>query len=394
MRFGLYFYLASFFFFFFPFQDYLHSEDLITGGDVDKAKISSACKASILLEALSREVLSEQNPDMKLGPASMVKTMTTYVTLKQIKDGSVGLDDQITISPRASKIGGSQVYLKEKEQFSLRELLQAVLLQSANDAATAMAEYIGGSVEGFVDFMNEEAESLGMKNTTFTTPHGLPPSKGQEPDISTPRDLSILARALIREFPETLETTKLISAGFRNDSMQMRNHNHHLLNSFAGCDGIKTGYYQKAGYGVIATAERRGVRMITVVMGCDSAKIRTEEASRLMTAGFSKYKSIRLAEKGAEIEPPVVVANGDKKEIKLVCREDVRVTIRQGQEKEIKKIVTPCSPLEAPLSKGAACGQVKFLLNDKEIASGALEIPYDIVRVGIMTRLKRLVLKD
>jgi serine-type D-Ala-D-Ala carboxypeptidase (penicillin-binding protein 5/6) len=241
--------------------------------------------SALLIEAESGKVLFEANADAKIYPASVLKLMDLYVILDRIEQGSLRLDEMVQVTPEASKIGGSQVYLDPREQFSVEELLYALMVQSANDAAVALATHIAGSKEGFIALMNQKAQELGMKNSRFHSVHGLPPSEGQEPDVTTARDMALLCRALAKR-PEALKYTSTQSRGFRDDKFIMRNHNK-LLGQVAGVDGFKTGYYQAAGFSIAATAQRGGVRMIAIVMGSKDRKVRDAKTTELINKGFT-----------------------------------------------------------------------------------------------------------
>lgn len=243
---------------------------------------------AIVVDADSGKILFEENAETKAYPASVLKLMDLLVVLEKLKEGYIKLDDKITVNAEAAKIGGSQVYLKEGEVFTIEELLYALLVQSANDAATALAIHIAGSKEGFIELMNEKAREIGMTNTVFNSIHGLPPGKGQEPDITTAKDIAILCRELLQH-SETLTYTSVFKKGFRNDTFIMQNHNH-LLTSFDGCDGLKTGYYTKAGYSIAATAKRKEARVIAVVLGSVNKKIRDRKAAELLSKGFMNLK--------------------------------------------------------------------------------------------------------
>jgi D-alanyl-D-alanine carboxypeptidase (penicillin-binding protein 5/6) len=183
-------------------------------------------------------------------------------------------------------MGGSQVYLDPKEQFPLEELLYALMIQSANDAAVALASHVAGTKEAFVELMNEKAQELGMKNTSFATVHGLPPSKGQQVDVTTARDFGILCQNLSKR-PEVYKYTGTKVRDFRGGEFIMRTHNH-LLDDVEGCDGFKTGYFTKAGFSIAATAKRNGVRLIAIVMGSKDRKVRDAKTTELLNKGFTK----------------------------------------------------------------------------------------------------------
>jgi len=241
--------------------------------------------SALVIDADTGKTLFAENADAKVYPASVLKLMDLLVILDRIEHGALKLDQMVQVTTEAAKIGGSQVYLDPKEQFPVEDLIYALMVQSANDAAVALATHIAGSKEGFVALMNQKAQELGMKNTRFHSVHGLPPSAGQEPDVTTARDFAILCRELAKR-PEALKYTGTQTKGFREDKFIMRNHNH-LLTQVAGCDGFKTGYYQAAGFSIAATAKKGGVRIIALVMGSKDRKVRDAKASELLAKGFT-----------------------------------------------------------------------------------------------------------
>jgi len=268
---------------------------LFVGSDswAARAKVAPIVKdpyvSALLVDAADGKVLFSEHPDAPVYPASVVKLMDLLVVLDRVANGENRLDEMVQITREAAKIGGSQVYLDPKEQFTIDDLLYALMVQSANDAAVALALHIAGSKEGFVELMNQKAAELGMKNTHLHSVHGLPPSEGQETDQTTASDLAILCRALVNR-PEALRYTGTRDRGFRNNSFMMRNHNH-LLGDFVGCDGLKTGYFEAAGFSIAATAIRDGNRVIAIVMGSKDRKVRDAKASALLSKGLSMLPS-------------------------------------------------------------------------------------------------------
>jgi len=321
-------------------------------------------KAALLMDAGSGDVLFEENSHQPLPPASMTKLMVAYVTMRRLEQGVVKLDDKIKVSAHASKIGGSQVYLKENEEFTLAQLLEALMIQSANDAAMAIAEYIGGSSEGFVNMMNQEAKNLGMTEASFASPHGLPPAKDQKPDLVSAHDFGVLARALVTKYPKLLELTGTAEKDFRDGAFHMHNHND-LLSSFPGTDGLKTGYYNEAGFCITATAKRNDTRMIAVVMGSPSRKIRAEETKRLLAEGFAQYRSVKLAQAGSPLDFKIPVSGGAQPEVLAVAGNDLNVTMKLSDDGKIEKKLEPCPGLTAPVQANAECGFMSFKLGDK-----------------------------
>ena len=242
---------------------------------------------AIALDANNGNVLFEDGADRPGYPASMLKLMDLFIVLDRVQQGGVRLEDPVMITKEVAAIGGSQVYLDPRERFTVDELLYALMIQSANDAALALALHVAGTREGFVRMMNDKAKELGLSPVTqFQSPHGLPPGAGQRPDITTPRDFAKLCRALILAHPEALKYTSMTFKVFRqNPLFEMRTHNH-LLGAVPGCDGLKTGYFSEAGYSIAATAQRDGARVIAVVMGSVDRKVRDAKATELLARGL------------------------------------------------------------------------------------------------------------
>lgn len=259
---------------------------------------------AIVIDGSNGDVLFEDNADTPGYPASIIKLMDLLIILQYNESGAVGLEDPVKVTAEAAKIGGSQVYLKEGEEFTVEELLYAMIVQSANDAATALALSIGGTKDAFVELMNGRAKAMRMDATTFHSVHGLPPGPGQQPDVSTARDIALLCRQLIKR-PDALKYTSTQERGFRNDTFIMRTHNP-LLAAVDGCDGLKTGYFVKAGFSIAATAERKGMRVIAVVLGSKDKATRNAKATELLAKGF-----LEIARRQVQfIEPTNAVPTG------------------------------------------------------------------------------------
>ncbi len=260
-------------------------------------------KAAIVVDAATGQVLHEERADTVTPPASMTKLMTFAVLHDQIAAGTLRLDTPVKITAADSKIGGTQVYLDPRETFPVEELIYAMMIQSANDAAQALARASAGSVESFVALMNAKAEQLGMKQTRFRTPHGLPPSSRREADgdLTTPRDFAVLSRHLVQH-TNVLAYTSVAKRDFgpqrKQGPMRMENHNK-LLGKVDGVDGLKTGFTNAAGYCLSATAQRGGRRVILVIMGAlgpggqfDYGRSRDVKAVELLERGFAALPAI------------------------------------------------------------------------------------------------------
>ncbi len=244
---------------------------------------------AIVVEAATGKVLFERDADVKGYPASVLKLMDLLIILEKVERGQLSFQDQVPVSAKAAKTGGSQVWLEQNESFTLDEMLYALMVRSANDVAVALAEKVGGSTDAFVDLMNQKAKELGMHNTVFHSVHGLPPGPGQHHDITTARDLSILCREVLKH-NDTLRYTSTRERPFRPNAgpktVMMRTHNH-LMTHLEGCDGLKTGYIAQAGFSIAVTAQRNGQRVIAVVLDSTDLKTRDSKAAELVARGFA-----------------------------------------------------------------------------------------------------------
>lgn len=261
---------------------------------------------AIVVEAATGKVLFEDHADAKGYPASMLKLIDLLIILEKVQQGQLSLQDQVPVSAKAAKTGGSQVWLAEKESFTLDEMLYALMVQSANDAAVALAEKVAGSTEAFVDLMNQKAKQLGMTSTVFHSVHGLPPAAGQEHDVTTPRDFALVCRALMN-YPDTLRYTSTRERPFRPDAgkktVNLRTHNH-LLSRVQGCDGLKTGYITAAGYSIACTASRNGHRVIVIVLDSRDMKTRDNKAAELLNKGLAALVTAEPAPAQAQASKP------------------------------------------------------------------------------------------
>jgi D-alanyl-D-alanine carboxypeptidase (penicillin-binding protein 5/6) len=244
---------------------------------------------AIVVEAATGRVLFEDHADAKGYPASVLKLMDLLIILEKIEQGQLSLQDPVPVSEKAAKTGGSQVWLEPKESFSLDDMLYALMVRSANDVAVALAEKVGGSTDGFVELMNQKARALGMTSTEFHSVHGLPPAKGQQDDVTTARDLAILCHEVLKH-PQALRYTSTRDRVFRPEAgkktVRMQTHNH-LLGHLDGCDGLKTGFIDKAGFSIAITAMRNGQRVIVIVLDSADRKLRDAKASELTAKGFA-----------------------------------------------------------------------------------------------------------
>jgi D-alanyl-D-alanine carboxypeptidase (penicillin-binding protein 5/6) len=267
------------------------------------------------LDAATGKVLYEDQADTKGYPASVLKLMDLLIVLEKIEQKQLSPADQVPVSAKASHTGGSRVWLKEKESFTVDEMLYALMVQSANDAAVALAEKVAGSTDAFTELMNRRAKELGMNSTVFHSVHGLPPGKGQEHDVTTARDLSILCREVLKH-PDTLRYTSTRERPFRPNvagkTVIMRTHNH-LLGHVEGCDGLKTGYITASGFSIAVTAARQGQRVIVIVFDSTTLKVRDAKAAELVAKGFAALPAAAPGSAPSASRPAAAPTAGRKK---------------------------------------------------------------------------------
>jgi serine-type D-Ala-D-Ala carboxypeptidase (penicillin-binding protein 5/6) len=338
-----------------------------------------ATPAWIVINPATGEELSSQEPDRSGFPASMTKMMTALLVMEAVKDGQVKLADPVKTSAWASHIGGSRVYLKEGEIFSVEEMMGAMMIGSANDAATALAEHLTGSVAATVVRMNERAKELKLTGTTFHSVHGLPPGPGQSPDVTTPRDMARLATELLK-YPDILRWTSTQEAPFREGLFILRNSNH-LIGKFAGADGLKTGYYTQAGFNVTATATKGALRIVAVVMGAPTNSARFEDAARLLGEGFNRYVGVTVIKGGTVVDTDVKIPRAVRA-FRPVAAQDVQLMLKREEKDALKTAVEIQPNLRAPLAKGQPVGALIVRLGDKEVGRTPLVTAGEVSRTA------------
>jgi len=342
---------------------------------------SEAC----VIEPVSGTVIFESNDHAPWPTASLAKMMLMLIVAEKIHDGSLKLTDNITTSRKAAEMGGSQVYLKEGETFSLDDMMKAVVVHSANDASVAVAEYIAGSTEAFVVMMNQQAAAIGMKDSHYYSANGLPPSKGEQPDVASAYDQAILARELMK-YPDIVRWSSIDTAPFRAGTFILRNTNH-MVRTYPGCDGLKTGFYDKAGFNVVATAKRNGLRLIAVVLGSQHKLTNFKEASEMLSDGFLNYEMHPIAKKGAPIAQTVALTNADTGSIKPVWGDDAGVFLKRGDAKNAIKVdYNLPSSIAAPLKAGQQIGTANVTEGGKPVATIALLAPSDVAKSASLTK--------
>ena len=323
------------------------------------------CRSAVLMEAETGTILYEKNADEALPPASVTKIMTLLIIMEAIDSGALGWNDTVTASAHATSMGGSQIFLKEGEQMSVRDMVKSVVIASANDAAVALAEHICGSESAFVARMNARAAELGMKNTVFENTNGLDDSTQNH--VTSARDIAIMSRELIRH-KEILEFSATWMDTVRDGAFGLTNTNR-LVRFYNGCTGLKTGSTAKAKFCISATAERDGMSLIAVIMASPTRDERNAAAKTLLDWGYANYSLFRPS---IELPSSLPVVGGKNDSCKITV-ESVCAVVPKGSDKRIVSTVELPEKVFAPLDEGAEVGCIKFTLDGKEIARSGIK---------------------
>lgn len=333
----------------------------------------------ILLEANTNTVIAEFNSENQISPASMTKVMSGYVIADQIASGAISLDDKVLVSEKAWKTGGSKMFIEAGKRVSVRDLLSGIVIQSGNDATVAMAEYVAGSEEGFVDFMNAYASELGLSNTLFQNAVGW-----TDPNhFSSVNDLAQLTKALIANFPDHYATYK--EKEFTFSGIRQLNRNK-LLWRDDSVDGVKTGHTESAGYCLISSAKRNDMRLIAVVAGSPSENERLISSQRLLEYGFRFFATQKLISKDSEITT-AKVWGGKMDDVALGTKEDILLTLPRSDFKNIKANYNFKNNIQAPISNGDVIGDIEFISDDRVVLSAPLVAIESVEAKGFFGRI-------
>ena len=318
----------------------------------------------ILIEASTNTVIAEFNSDNQIAPASMTKVMSGYVIADQIANGSISLDDKVLISEKAWKTGGSKMFIEAGKRVSVKDLLSGIIIQSGNDATIAMAEYVAGSEEGFVDFMNAYASEMGLTNSLFQNSTGF-----SDPNhFTSAKDLAKLTQALINNFPDHYATYK--EKEFTFSGIRQLNRNK-LLWRDDSVDGVKTGHTDSAGFCLISSAQRNDMRLIAVVAGSESENERLIASQRLLEYGFRFYATQKLVSQEIKVTT-AKVWGGKTNEVALGSTKDIYLTLPRSEFKNIKANYQFNNNLQAPIEIGQMIGSIEFTSNDRVVLSAPL----------------------
>lgn len=319
------------------------------------------CGSAVLIEQHSGQVLFDQNMHEPLRPASVTKVMSILLIMEAINSGRLSYSDKIPCTENAAGMGGSQIWLDVREELTVDEMLKAICVVSANDCTVAMAEYIAGSQEAFVQKMNEKAKELGMKDTTFKNCHGI----DEDGHVTSSYDIALMSRELLNKYPEITKYTTIYMDSLRDGKSSLVNTNK-LIRNYKGITGLKTGSTSIALYNLSASATRDDLSLIAVIMKAPSGKIRFAEAQKLLDYGFNNFQYKKLSNKG-DIIKSVTVDKGIETSVNGILESDSGILIKKGQDKNIEQTIEISESFSAPILENQILGNITYSLDEKEV---------------------------
>lgn len=343
-----------------------------------------AATGYVLMDYQSGQLIASSAAEQRMEPASLTKMMTAYVVSHELRSGHITLQDRVRVSEKAWRMPGSRMFIEVGDEVSVDKLLRGLIIQSGNDASVALAEHVAGSEDSFVPLMNAHAKTMGLSGTHFANSTGLPHPE----HYTTPRDMALLAAAIIRDFPDHYEWYSEKSYTYNNITQSNRNL---LLFRDESVDGLKTGHTESAGYCLVASAERNEMRLISVVMGTKSEKARAQESQKLLNYGFRFYETHRLYTAGQELKE-MRIWKGEAESLKLGLSEELYVTVPRGQYNELNASLNVDKTIIAPASSGQAFGTVNIRLGKEVLAERPLVALQDVPKGGVLQLIKDNVL--
>lgn len=345
------------------------------------------CGSCILIEQNSGQVLYSYNSHEKLRPASVTKIMSILLIMDAISSGQISYDTKIPCSENAASMGGSQIWLDTTETLTVNDMLKAICVVSANDCVTAMAEYLGGTEDQFVNMMNAKAKELGMKDTTFKNCHGI----DEDDHVTSSYDIALMSKELLNKYPEITKYTTIWNDSLRGGKSELVNTNK-LVRNYNGCTGLKTGSTSLALFNLSASATRDNLSLIAVVMKAPTSALRFSNSSALLDYGFKNFEYTSLGKKGDTIQE-ITVEKGTYSKLNAILENDVGALISKGNDININKTITIDNSIPAPISKGDIIGTVNFTLDDKTISSVNLIATDDISKLNLGTMSTKVISK-
>lgn len=359
---------------------FLGNQQAIAAAMIIPAPPKIKASSYLVLDFNSGELLVEENIDQKLPPASLTKIMTIYVVASELANGNITLEDEVLVSEKAWRTQGSRMFVEVGKKVKLDDLLHGVIIQSGNDASVALAEYISGTEDVFADIMNKHADRLGMTNTHFVNSTGLP----DENHYTTASDLAKLARALIRDYPDVYDLHKVKEFSFNKIKQHNRNK---LLWRDRSVDGVKTGHTEAAGYCLVASAVRDGMRLVSVVMGTDGMNARAKASQALLNYGYRFFETHKIYSTG-DLITSVKIWKADVETLDLGIEKDLYITVPRGQYDKLEPVVEIDKQVIAPVNQGEQKGVLNVMLTNENIISVPLLAMETVSEGGLVNRLK------
>ena len=340
-------------------------------------ELDVAGKSALLMDVETGTVLYEKNAHEKLSPASVTKVMTMLLIMEAIDSGKIGWNDMVTASESAAAKGGSQIYLKVGEQMSVTDMLKSIAVSSANDCACAMAEHIAGSEGAFVEMMNQRAKELGMNDTNFVNCTGLDDGEAAVNHKTSAYDIALMSRELLKNHPDIKKFTTIWMDTVRNGAFGLSNTNK-LVRFYSGCTGLKTGFTSGAGYCLSSSAQREGMELIAVVMGCETSNIRTAACKGMLDYGFANFALVSPA---LESAPQVPVTLGTSDAVKLIPEGTAGLLVDKAQKSSITTEISTEESVSAPVAKGQTLGTMTVKSGETVLTQIPLVAAEDIPRL-------------
>lgn len=341
--------------------------------------------SAILIEQSTGQILFEHNAHEQLRPASVTKIMSILLIMEALDSGKISLNDSIPCSENASSMGGSQIWLDPRETLTVDEMLKAICVASANDCVVAMAEYIGGSEEGFVQMMNDKAQELGMNDTTFKNCHGL----DQDGHVTSSYDISLMSKELLNNHPQVTKYTTIWTDSLRDGKSELTNTNK-LIRTYKGATGLKTGSTGLALYNLSASATRDNLSLIAVIMKAPSTKIRFAEAQKLLDYGFQNFSFEEFGKKD-EIVKNIFVDKGVSQKVEAILSNNAGTLIEKGKEKDIQQQLNLPERISAPISSGQKLGEISFSLDGEILSTVDIIAKKEIEKLNLFTMSKKVI---
>ena len=368
-----------------------YSDSILTSSEVSteitENPLNLECGSAILIEQKTGQILYSHNIHEQLRPASVTKVMSILLIMEAISNQKISLTDMVPCSENASSMGGSQIWLDPRETLSVDDMLKAICVNSANDCVVAMAEFIAGSEEAFVQMMNDKAKELGMNDTCFKNCHGL----DEDGHVTSSYDIALMSRELLNKYPDVTRYTTIWMDTLRDGKSQLSNTNK-LIKNYKGATGLKTGSTSLALYNLSASATRDDLSLIAVIMKAPSTKVRFSEAQKLLDYGFGKFTFKSFGNKG-DVVKTIDIKKGSKKQIDIVLENDSGALIEKGEDTNISQEIVLNENISAPILAGQKLGEAKFVLDGNVIASVNLVANSDVDKLGLFNMCKNVIYK-